>query len=67
MNSSPKMNILDQTRVPSLNSAWRVIGVKSVADSLTDVAKAHTSLWTFRMSTCFVGMEGLDSGAGSRG
>lgn len=33
------MNILDQNRVLVLNSAWVVIGTKSVADSLTDVAK----------------------------
>lgn len=33
------MQILDQNRVLVLNSAWVVIGTKSVADSLTDVAK----------------------------
>ncbi len=33
------MNILDQNRVLVLNGAWVVIGTKSVADSLTDVAK----------------------------
>jgi 5-methylcytosine-specific restriction endonuclease McrA len=33
------MNLLDQNRVLVLNSSWVVIATKSVADSLTDVAK----------------------------
>lgn len=38
-NKEQTVNILTQNRVLVLNSAWVVIGVKSVADSLTDVAK----------------------------
>jgi 5-methylcytosine-specific restriction endonuclease McrA len=33
------MNLLDQNRVLVLNASWVVIATKSVADSLTDVAK----------------------------
>jgi 5-methylcytosine-specific restriction endonuclease McrA len=37
------IEILNQNRVLVLNAAWRVIGTKSVADALTDVAKGAYS------------------------